>query len=113
MSNLKARDALERAQRLFRERPSAAKKNVPAGRGSDSGPSPGWLLRASLASCTATAIAMRAAIRGIELRELQVTVHAETNVRGVVGIEGGVAGLDRHSHVDQAGHGKRAGKHTS
>lgn len=115
MSNLKARDALERAQRLFRERPSAAKKNVPATAtmrdglkceisgpedhkvatdmpkavgGSDFGPSPGWLLRAALASCTATAISMRAAIRGIELRELQVTVHAETDVRGAVGIEG-------------------------
>ena len=30
MSNLRAREPLERAQRLFRERPSAAKKNVPA-----------------------------------------------------------------------------------
>ena len=30
MSNLRARELLERAQRLFRERPSAAKKNVPA-----------------------------------------------------------------------------------
>jgi len=114
MSNLQVRDALERARRLFRERPSAAKKSVqatavwhdgleceisgPEGQkvvtdmakpmgGGGSRPSPGWLLRASLASCTATAIAMRAALRGIELRELEVTVHGETDVRGAVGID--------------------------
>jgi uncharacterized OsmC-like protein len=115
MSNLQVRDALERAQRLFRERPSAAKKSMPATAvwhngleceisgpegqkvvtdmakpmgGGGSGPSPGWLLRASLASCTATAIAMRAALRGIELRELEVTVDSEVDVRGAVGIDG-------------------------
>jgi uncharacterized OsmC-like protein len=115
MSNRNVREALERAQRLFRERPSAATKSVPANAvwqnglaceisgpegqrvvtdmakplgGCDTGPSPGWLLRASLASCTATAIAMRAAVRGIELRELEVVVHADTDVRGAVGIDG-------------------------
>jgi uncharacterized OsmC-like protein len=114
MSNLQAREALERAQRLFRERPSAAIKNVPAiaiwqdgleckisnpeGRtvvtdmakaigGDDAGHSPGWLLRASLAACTATAIAMRAALHGIELRELEVTVCSNTDIRGAVGID--------------------------
>ena len=56
--------------------------------GGDTGPSPGWLLRASLASCTATAIAMRAAMLGIELRELEVIVHADTDMRGAVGIDG-------------------------
>ena len=56
--------------------------------GADTGPSPGWLLRASLASCTATAIVMRAALLGIELRELKVVVHGETDVRGIVGIDG-------------------------
>ena len=115
MSSRNVREALERAQRLFRERPSAATKSVPANAvwqkglaceisgpegqrvvtdmakplgGGDSGPSPGWLLRASLASCTATAIAMRAAVRGIELRKLEVVVHADTDVRGAVGIDG-------------------------
>ena len=115
MSNLQAREALERAQRLFRERPSAAIKNVPAtavwqdgleckisnpeGRtvvtdmakaigGGDAGHSPGWLLRAALAACTATAIAMRAALNGIELRELEVTVCSDTDIRGAVGIDG-------------------------
>ncbi len=115
MSNQQIRESLERAQRLFRDRPSAAKKNVPATAvwqdglaceisgpegqkivtdmakpmgGADTGPSPGWLLRASLASCTATAIVMRAALLGIELRELKVVVHGETDVRGIVGIDG-------------------------
>jgi uncharacterized OsmC-like protein len=115
MSNQNVREALERAQRLFRERPSAAAKRVPAKAlwqnglaceisgpegqrvvtdmakplgGCDTGPSPGWLLRASLASCTATAIAMRAAVRGVELRELEVVVYADTDVRGAVGIDG-------------------------
>jgi uncharacterized OsmC-like protein len=56
--------------------------------GNGTGPSPGWLLRASLAACTATAIAMRAAIRGIELRNLQVSVHGEVDIRAAVGING-------------------------
>jgi uncharacterized OsmC-like protein len=109
------REALERAQRLFRDRPSAARTSVPATAvwhdglaceisgpegqkvltdmpkpmgGGGAGPSPGWLLRASLASCTATAIAMRAAMRGVELRELEVTVHADTDISAAVGIDG-------------------------
>jgi len=115
MSNLRAREPLERAQRLFRDRPSAAKKNVPATAvlhgglrceitgpggesvatdmpgplgGDGSAPSPSWLLRASLASCSASAIAMRAAMHGIELRRLEVTVQGESDVRGAVGIDG-------------------------
>ena len=119
MSNLSAREALERAQQLFRQQPPASQKNHgppttttaiwrdglrceathPDGHkiitdmartygGSHSGPSPGWLLRASLASCTATAIAMRSAIRGIELRRLEVSVHGEVDIRAAVGIDG-------------------------
>jgi uncharacterized OsmC-like protein len=52
------------------------------------GPSPGWLLRASMASCTATAIAVQAARLGIELKSLEVTVHSESDARGLVGIDG-------------------------
>ena len=115
MSNLQAREALERAQQLFLERPTAARKTVSAtavlqnglecsisnseGRtlvtdmakalgGGGAGHSPGWLLRASLAACTATSIAMRAALHGIELRELEVTVHSDVDLRGAVGIDG-------------------------
>jgi hypothetical protein len=40
--------------------------------GKGSAPPPGWLLRASLASCNATVIAMRAAQLGITLKTLKV-----------------------------------------
>ncbi|HWX30317.1 MAG TPA: OsmC family protein [Steroidobacteraceae bacterium] len=114
MSNLQARDALERAQRVFLEKPAAARKAgaiatavwrnglfceitgptseramtdmpEPMG-GNGSGPSPGWLLRAGMASCAATSIAMRAAMLGIELRQLEVSVKSESDARGLVGI---------------------------
>lgn len=114
MSNLRARASLERAQRLFLEKPAAAKKpNAmatavwrdglsceiagPAGEkavtdmpepmgGSGAAPNPGWLLRAGMASCAATAIAMRAALSGVELRLLEVNVQSESDARGLVGI---------------------------
>jgi uncharacterized OsmC-like protein len=54
--------------------------------GAGAGPNPGWLLRASIASCTATAIAMRAAMRGIALQTLEVRVESESDIRGLVGI---------------------------
>lgn len=116
MSNLSARAALERARRLFLEKPAAAKKpNAmatavwrdglrcevagPAGEkvstdmpepmgGGGAACNPGWLLRAGMASCTATAIAMRAAMAGIELRLLEVNVQSESDARGLVGIDG-------------------------
>jgi uncharacterized OsmC-like protein len=116
MSTSRTRDALQRAHRLFLERPSAAKKpsasatavwqrglrceidgpdgekaitDMPSAMGGDGAdPSPGWLLRASMAACTATAIAMRAAMRGIDLRLLEVSVHSEWDARGMVGIPG-------------------------
>jgi uncharacterized OsmC-like protein len=114
MSNLQARDALERAHRVFLEKPEAARRanaaatavwrnglscevTGPASEkvitdmqvaigGNGSGPNPGWLLRASMASCTATAIAMRAAMRGIELRQLEVSVESASDARGLVDI---------------------------
>lgn len=116
MSNFRVRESLERLQRVFLERPAAAKKSsppasatwqeglrcevtgphgeriitdMPPAMGGDAlGPNPGWLLRASMASCTATGIAMRAARLGIALRALKVTVHSETDARGMVGIDG-------------------------
>ncbi|MBN9267932.1 MAG: OsmC family protein [Hyphomicrobium sp.] len=114
MSNLRAKDALERAHRLFLEKPAAAKRpNAmatavwrdgllceiagPTGErattdmpepmgGSGAGANPGWLLRAGIASCAATAIAMRAAMLGIELRTLEVNVQSESDARGLLGI---------------------------
>lgn len=53
--------------------------------GSDSAPSPGWFLRAAVASCEAMAIAMRASSRGVELSSLEVTVGSESDARGVIG----------------------------
>ena len=116
MSNSRVRESLERLHRVFLERPAAAKKSnppasatwqnglrcevtgphgervitdmPPAMGGDASGPNPGWLLRASMASCTATSIAMRAALLGITLRSLKVTVHSETDARGMTGLDG-------------------------
>ena len=58
--------------------------------GGGSAPSPGWLLRAALASCDATIIAMEAARAGIELTHLTVTAGSESDNRGVLGVGVGV-----------------------
>lgn len=121
MSTARVRESLERLQRVFLERPAAARKSnppasatwqdglrcevtglhgerivtdmQPALGGDGTGPNPGWLLRASLASCTATTIAVRAACLGIALRSLKVTVHSESDARGLIGIDGVSAAL--------------------
>ncbi|HSG85283.1 MAG TPA: OsmC family protein [Candidatus Limnocylindrales bacterium] len=56
--------------------------------GDGSAPSPGWLLRAALATCDATLIAMEAARRGIELTTLEVSVDSDSDDRGLFGIDG-------------------------
>ena len=62
--------------------------------GAGSGPNPGWLLRASLASCNATVIAMRAAKLGLKLKTLEVTVESDSDNRGLLGLDESVsAGL--------------------
>ncbi|SRR5258706_8615250 len=58
----------------------------PAMGGAATGPNPGWFLRAALASCTATAIAMRAAKLGIKLDTLELTVESESDARGLLGL---------------------------
>lgn len=66
----------------------------PAMGGTASGPSPGWLLRGALASCTATVIAMRAAKLGVNLSSLEVTVESDSDNRGILGLDQSVsAGL--------------------
>jgi uncharacterized OsmC-like protein len=55
--------------------------------GSGSAPSPGWLFRASAASCVATLIAMRAAMLDTALEALAVTVDSESDDRGILGID--------------------------
>jgi uncharacterized OsmC-like protein len=47
---------------------------------------PGWLLRAGLASCTATSIAMAAATQKIELTALEVLVSSRSDARGMLGM---------------------------
>jgi uncharacterized OsmC-like protein len=49
---------------------------------------PGWLLRAGFASCTATCIAMHAALEGIALDTLEVQASSRSDSRGVLGMAG-------------------------
>jgi uncharacterized OsmC-like protein len=58
--------------------------------GGATAPTPGWLLRAALAACDATLVAMEAARDGIELTDLTVTVESESDFRGVLGVDGSV-----------------------
>jgi uncharacterized OsmC-like protein len=58
--------------------------------GGASAPTPAWLMRAALASCDATLIAMEAARDGVELTDLKVTVDSETDFRGVLGVDDSV-----------------------
>ena len=60
--------------------------------GAASGPSPGWLMRAALASCDATIVAMEAARAGVELTHLVVSVVSESDNRGVLGVGDAVPG---------------------
>lgn len=55
--------------------------------GSASAPTPGWLLRAALAACDATLLAMEAAREGIELTDLEVSVEGESDFRGILGVD--------------------------
>lgn len=55
--------------------------------GTDTEASPGWLFRAALAACDTTLIAMRAAMLGIELTEVEVTIDSESNDLGILGID--------------------------
>jgi uncharacterized OsmC-like protein len=63
---------------------------VPSVGGSASAPSPGWLLRAAEASCVATLIAMRAAMLGLALATIEVTVDSESDDRGLLGVDDSV-----------------------
>ena len=129
MSNLSIREALEQMKRVFQERPEEARRKAasatatlvgglqcqitgPTGEKAQSdvppalgcgglGANPGWFLRASLASCTATAIAMRAAMLGIQLKTLEVTVESESDHRGFLDMDDSIpaAMLSLHTHV--------------
>jgi uncharacterized OsmC-like protein len=65
--------------------------DMPAGVGGESrAPSPGWYLRAGLASCAATLIIMRAAELGLRLRHVEVAVDSESDDRGILAMDAGV-----------------------
>lgn len=53
--------------------------------GEGSAPSPGWLLRAALASCDAVLIAMQCAEEGVSPSRLEAEVTSESDDRGLVG----------------------------
>jgi uncharacterized OsmC-like protein len=55
--------------------------------GGASAPTPGWLLRAALAACDATLVAMEAARDGVELTDLHVSVESASDFRGVLGVD--------------------------
>jgi uncharacterized OsmC-like protein len=55
--------------------------------GEASAPNPGWLMRASLAACTATVIAMRAARLGVKLTVLEVDAESDTDNRRLLGLD--------------------------
>lgn len=58
--------------------------------GGGAAPTPGWFLRAALANCDATVIAMRAAQLGVTLTRLEVTVDSVSDDRGIFGIGDGI-----------------------
>lgn len=129
MSVTQIREAIEKVSKVLAEKPEKARiKNpsatavladglkcevtgpageklqtdMPAGVGGGaSAPNPGWLMRAALASCNATCIAMRAARFGVNLSKLEVTVASESDNRGMLGLDENVsAGLqDLRVHV--------------
>ena len=67
--------------------------------GGASAPTPGWLLRAALAACDATLVAMEAARDGIELTDLEVSVESESDFRGVLGVDPSVQAGPRSVRV--------------
>ena len=67
--------------------------------GGASAPTPAWLMRAALASCDATLIAMEAARDGVELTELKVTVDSETDFRGILGVDDSIDAGPREVRV--------------
>lgn len=54
--------------------------------GSGEGVTPGWLLRAALASCAVTRIAMAAASAGIVLQTLEARAQSRSDLRGLFGL---------------------------
>jgi uncharacterized OsmC-like protein len=77
---------------------------------------PGWLMRAGLAACTATRIAMGAAAAGIELTKLELRASSRSDTRGMLGMTESdgtrisAGPRDVELHVTIAAHGVPAAK---
>jgi uncharacterized OsmC-like protein len=67
--------------------------------GEGSAPSPGWVMRAALAACDATLVAMRAAQEGIDIKGLEVTVDSQSDDRGLLGMSDEVPAGPRAARV--------------
>lgn len=90
-----ARAALRSGLRVAVEGPNAWHLETdmsPAVGGDGSAPSPGWLLRAALASCDTVLIAMQCAEEGVSLSRLETEVVSESDDRGLVGTGDAPAG---------------------
>jgi len=59
--------------------------------GENSAPGPGWYFRASLAACCATVIAQEAARRNVLITKLVVTVDADGDLRGMLGLDDAIS----------------------
>jgi uncharacterized OsmC-like protein len=65
--------------------------DMPGGVGGAAGaPTPGWYMRAGVASCTATVIAIRAAELSIPLQHLAVRLESLSNDIGMIGDQHGI-----------------------
>jgi uncharacterized OsmC-like protein len=68
---------------------TAIATDLPEGIGGAGGHvSPGWLMRASLASCAASSIVLCAATVAIELTSLEIVVGSRSDARGMLGVAG-------------------------
>ena len=81
--------------------------DMPRRVGGDGGaPNPGWLMRASLAACAASVIAMRAARLGVKLTLLEVEAECDTDNRRLLGLDDAAASvLALRLHVRIGAHG--------
>ena len=79
--------------------------------GDDTGPTPGWLLRAGVAACAVTRIAMEAAARGISLATLEAHVTSRSDLRGLLrvpapdgsAVPAGPLAMDLHVRIGAPG----------
>jgi len=66
-----------------------ARTDMPtAAGGTETAPTPGWYLRAAMASSTATLIRLYAAEEGIVLDRIEVGVFSRSDTRGLLGMDG-------------------------